>query len=129
MAFQITSIYAAVLGILAVVLSYHVIMTRNKAKVSLLDGSNPNLAEAIRRHGNFVEYVPIALLLMAFAEFGGANHMVMHGLGLVLLVSRLIHPFGIKFNNQAAPARIFGAVTSQLVIVVSAGLIIWQHLA
>ena len=129
MAFQITSLYGAILGLLCVALSVQVSLTRVKTKVSLLDGSNPMLTEAIRRHGNFVEYVPIALILMAFAESGGGNHLLMHGLGVLLLAARLIHPFGIKHDNAAAPARIAGTAVSQFVIVVSAGLIIWQHLA
>ena len=127
MTFQITSIYAAVLGLVAVFLSFHVIQMRGKTKVSLLDGDNNALKESIRRHGNFTEYVPLALILMGFAEAGGAPSPWLHATGGILLISRLIHPFGIKHDNRSAPARIIGAAGSQIATLLAVGLIVWQH--
>ena len=127
MTFQITSAYAAVLGLVAIFLSFHVIQLRAKTKISLLDGDNTALAERIRRHGNFVEYVPLALILMACAEAGGATPPWLHAVGGILVVSRLIHPFGIKHDNGSAPARIIGASGTQLAMLLAIGLIGWQH--
>jgi uncharacterized protein len=129
MTFHITSIYAATLGFLAILLSFHVIQLRAKTKVSLLDEGNPVLRERIRRHGNFVEYVPLALILMALAEAGGATSTWLHIIGGVLLVSRLIHPFGIKHNDASAPARIIGAAGTQISMFMAAAIITWQHFA
>ena len=128
MTFQITSAYAAVLGLVAVFLSFHVIQMRAKTKVSLLDGNNPALNERIRRHGNFTEYVPLALILMGFAEAGGASSTWLHAIGGILLISRLIHPFGIKHDNGSAPARIIGAAGTQIAMLIAIGMIGWQHL-
>jgi uncharacterized membrane protein YecN with MAPEG domain len=128
MTFYITSAYAAVLGLIAIILSFHVIQLRAKTKVSLLDGDNNTLKERIRRHGNFTEYVPLALILMAFAEAGGATSGWLHVIGAILLVSRLIHPFGIKHDNGAAPARVLGAAGTQVAMLLAIGLIGWQHL-
>ena len=128
MTFQITSAYAAVLGLVAVFLSFHVIQMRAKSGVSLFDGGNATLAERIRRHGNFTEYVPLALILMACAEAGGASSTWLHAIGGILLVSRLIHPFGIKHDNGSAPARIIGAAGTQIAMLLAVGLIGWQHL-
>jgi uncharacterized membrane protein YecN with MAPEG domain len=127
MTFQITSVYAAVLGLVAIFLSFHVIQMRAKTKISLLDGSNNALKERIRRHGNFTEYVPLALILMACAEAGGATPTWLHAIGGMLLISRLIHPFGIKHDNASAPARIIGATGTQIAILLAVGLIGWQH--
>ena len=127
MTFQITSVYAAVLGLVAIFLSFQVIQMRAKTKISLLDGDNNALKECIRRHGNFIEYVPLALILMALAEGGGATPGWLHTIGGVLLVSRLIHPFGIKYDNGAAPARIIGAAGTQIAMLLAIGLIGWQH--
>ena len=127
MTFQITSAYAAVLGLVAIFLSFQVIRKRAKTKVSLLDGDNTALKESIRRHGNFTEYVPLALILMGLAEAGGANSTWLHVTGGILLISRLIHPFGIKHDNGSAPARVIGATGTQIAMLMAIGLIGWQH--
>jgi uncharacterized membrane protein YecN with MAPEG domain len=127
MTFQITSVYAAVLGLVAILLSFQVIQMRTQTKVSLLDGDNNALRERIRRHGNFIEYVPLALILMACAEAGGATFTWLHAIGGILLISRLIHPFGIKHDNASAPARIIGASGTQIAMLLAVGLIGWQR--
>ncbi len=58
----ITALYA---GILAVVLGFRVGRQRLKNEVSLLHGESPELLEEIRRHANFTEAVPLALILRA----------------------------------------------------------------
>ncbi len=58
MTFYYTSIYAVPLGLLMIALSAHTIVLRAKTGISLGHGDRPELAERIRRHGNFVEFVP-----------------------------------------------------------------------
>jgi len=129
MAFQITSFYAAALGVLAIILSFQVIAYRAKTKISLMAGDDAALAERIRRHGNFVEYVPLALLLLALAEAGGAPQTPLHVDGALLVISRLIHPFGIKHDFAASPARIAGASGTMLAMAIAIGLIVWRRFA
>ncbi len=129
MTFQITGIYASALGVLAIILSFHVILHRAKSGISFLDGGNPQMAERIRRHGNFMEYVPLALILLAIAEAGGAPKLWLHADGALLLASRLIHPFGIWHNQSKTPARLAGASGTMLAILIAVGLIVWKHLA
>ena len=129
MTFQITSIYTAALGVLALILSFHVIVYRAKTSISLMDANNPQMAERIRRHGNFCEYVPLALLLLAMAEASGASRTWLHVDGGLLLVSRIIHPFGIKHDYAAAPLRVAGASGTQLAMLIAIGLIAWHRIA
>ena len=128
MTFQITSLYAAALGLLALALTVQVIALRVKSGVSFLHGDNMALAERIRRHGNFMEFVPLALILLALAEAGGAPRALLHVSGALLLAARVIHPFGIIHNQAARPARIFGALGTMVAILMSIGLIVWQHI-
>ncbi|MGZ9080482.1 MAG: MAPEG family protein, partial [Burkholderiales bacterium] len=58
----VTPLYAALLGLWLLVLSLRVVQQRRAARVSLGDGGNTALQRAIRAQGNFVEYVPLALL-------------------------------------------------------------------
>ena len=104
----ITPLYAAVLGLVFVVLSFRTIRGRRAAHVGLGDGGNVRLQRAIRAHANFAEYVPIALLLVAFAELGGAAGWRVHGLCAVLLAGRLIHAWGVSRGRRSgwiAPRR------------------------
>lgn len=129
MSFAITAPYAAALTLIFVALTQLVIRARVQNKVPLGDGGNITVLLAMRRQANFAENVPLALLLLAFAEGGGAGATVLNGLGLALLAARLVHPFGIRANNPGHPARIAGAVTTTGVQLILVALIAVQHFA
>ena len=54
-----TAIYAAVLGLLAALLTVNVIVDRVRAKVDFADGGVAALGQAIRAHANFAEHTPL----------------------------------------------------------------------
>lgn len=66
---------------------------------------------------------------MGLAEVAGASRGWLHSVGGLLLVARLVHPWGIKHDNAAAPARIIGAAGTQLSMLIAITLIAWQRLA
>ena len=45
----------------------------------------------IRVHGNFAEYVPLALLLLLFMELQAQSRFLVHVLCIVLIAARLVH--------------------------------------
>jgi uncharacterized protein len=110
----ITSLYAAPLGLMALGLSTHVTMLRAKTGISILDGGNNNLAERMRRHGNFIETVPLVLLLMALAEINGVGSMWLHISGALLIAGRLLHAAGLKYDKPAAIPRILGGMATNI---------------
>ncbi len=114
----ITSFYAVPLGVMGFGLAAHVIMLRTKTGVSIMDGGNIQLAERIRRHGNFIENVPIILLLMALAELNGVGSMWLHISGGLLIIGRLLHAAGLKHDQPTAIGR-----TSGISITILSGLI------
>ena len=77
----ITALYAALLGLMQIALQQLVGRERLRVDVSLGDGSDPKLREAMRRHGNFLEQVPLTLLMLALLELNGASPWLLHGLG------------------------------------------------
>ena len=95
-----TAFYAAILGIVQLSLMTYVIFGRWKYRVSLGDGDESRLRRRIRAHGNFVETVPMALLLMWFAENYVFNQWVAHVFGSVLLIGRLLHVYGLVSNRS-----------------------------
>ena len=74
---SIVPVYAAVLGILFLALTIAVIRNRYRLKVSLGDGGDERMNRIIRGHGNFAEYVPMSLLLLAFADPRGLEQEVL----------------------------------------------------
>jgi hypothetical protein len=82
-------------------------MGRGKHKVSIGHGDNPELLRLIRAHGNAVETVPLALLLLALAESFATPVWVLHLLGLMLLTGRVLH--GMYFLQGATVMALRGA--------------------
>jgi hypothetical protein len=116
----ITAIYAALQALLAIALVVPVGRLRTSTNVSLGAGGNPRLETAIRRHANWTEHVPIALLLMALLELNGASAGLLHGLGITLLTARILHPLGLDAANMRRPLRGIGALGTLLVTLVAA---------
>lgn len=114
MEFQTTALYALPLTLLGLVLWFRVSMVRAALKVSIGDAGNPVLHERIRQHGNFIEWAPWVILLMALAEGNGAGALWLHISGALLLTGRLIHPFGLKADNPGHPLRYVGNTASLL---------------
>ena len=124
----ITALYAALQGLLVIALELPVGRLRAQTNVSISDGGNTALAAAIRRHANWAEHVPFVLLLMALLELNGASAALLHFLGLVLLASRIAHPFGLDPAQMRRPLRAVGALGTLLVSVVAIVALLMQAL-
>jgi uncharacterized membrane protein YecN with MAPEG domain len=114
----VTGFYAGLLGLLLFLLTAHVGRTRVKTGISLLDGSNRDMTIAIRRQGNFIELVPFCLILLAIAEMARTSIYMIHILGIILVVSRIIHPFGVKPETYDVFARKVGAGGTMIVLLI-----------
>jgi len=125
----VTALYAGFLGLMLLPLSIKVTMLRVRTNIPLLDGGDKQLARAIRAQGNFIEYVPLALLLMAIVEINGAVGYVMHGFGLVLVASRILHAFSLVSASGATYHRVVGMGGTWGVIAVGGGLAMIQYIA
>lgn len=123
----ITSLYAAILALLLLALSAAVIMRRGKTGISLNHGDDMPLAAAIRRHGNFTEYVPLALLLLAMMELQQARPLWLHVVGGLLVAGRFIHILGINPAKANEPARVIGASLTLLSLGVAALYLLASH--
>ena len=64
----------------------------------------------IRGHGNFAEYVPLSLLLLAFAEIGGGPALTIHLGGGLLLAGRLLHGYAMALTLHDMTARRYGMI-------------------
>ena len=129
----ITSIIASVLTIIFIRLSFAVIGLRKRNKVSLGSGGHEDLERAIRAHGNFAEYVPFGVILIACLELNGAPWWLVALPGITLIIGRLIHAKGINVPPPDFSKRILGMkftfVTLMALIVLNIGWVLVRFAA
>ena len=104
----ITALYAALFAFLFVILMVAVITLRRSFCISLGDGGNRDLQQAIRAHGNAIESVPIFLLMLATLELNQGLATVLHSFGAAFLLVRIMHAWGLYTSSGASIARVAG---------------------
>jgi uncharacterized membrane protein YecN with MAPEG domain len=118
----VTSIIASILAIIFIKLSLAVIGLRRRNKVGLGSGGHEDLERAIRAQGNFAEYVPLGLILIACLELNGAPWLASALTGISLIVGRLIHAKGINEPPPNFSNRVLGMKFTLYTLVVLVGL-------
>lgn len=117
----ITALYAGLLALWFIFLSIRVVLLRRGARVGIGTGDNKELARRVRVHGNFAEYVPLALLLMLVLEMNTALFWVLHGAGVALFLGRMAHFLGLGRSAGTSWGRVTGTALTWAVILVLAG--------
>jgi uncharacterized protein len=125
----ITMLYAGALALVLLVLSVRVIQARGSTKVFMGDGGNELMIRRMRGQGNFVEYVPMALILLGLLEYRGTAPWLLHALGATLLVARLLHGYTFAFATHFPAGRFLGTLGTQLAVGAGGLLALWQGLS
>jgi uncharacterized protein len=127
---SITAIYLAVLALLYTAFAIQVARLRQNNRASFGDNGSLELHSAIRVHANFVEYVPIITLMVAFLEMSGLPATRVHVLMGALLVSRLLHPLGMYAASNTLQFRIgrVGGITITFVLLIACAVMILRRM-
>src|ERR1700737_1166535 len=127
---SITAGYLALLALFYAGLALQVIRLRQGNRAAFGDGDSLKLRSAIRAHSNFIEYVPIVTLMVAFLEISGASAIRIHLLMGALVVSRLLHPLGMYAapNTQAFRIGRVGGMTLTVGLLIACALMILSPL-
>ncbi len=115
---HITLLYAGMLGLLLVVLSFNV-MHHWVRVTGKGQQSDREMRRAEKVLASFGEYVPLSLILLLLIESKGAPSAVMHSLGLALVASRLLHAFGSNEVRGAGLMRFVGAQLAFLMTMIA----------
>ena len=119
---QVTAAVAGLLGLLFAALSAQVVMGRMSGQVMLgsgeAAGEPSSLFVAVRSHANFIEYVPLCLLLIGALEMRVGATVLVKVLAAVLVLARIAHPIGMS-RPSPNPFRAGGFVGTMLVLVVA----------
>ena len=122
MTLPVTALYASLLGLFSLYLGIRITVMRARKQIILGDGGDDEIAVAIRIFGNFMEYVPLALILLALAEINGASSQMTHWLGGALVVGRVLHLIGLDSTRPITFGRVAGMTITWGVILVASGL-------
>jgi len=117
---QIVALYASLMGLLLIFLSYNVAAQRKRHQIGIGDGENRELARAIRVQANFIEYVPMALILFAVYESNQGNSILLHFSGVALVIARLLHAYGLGKTVGTSTGRFVGILLTWILIVLFA---------
>lgn len=110
-------ICTGLLGLLYAALSLNVARMRGRKRVSLGDGGDAELQDAIRAHANFMEYVPLCLFLIyMLQDYYGFRTIA--GLSVGLLGARVLHATGML--GYLKRGRMFGAIGTTAILVICA---------
>lgn len=117
---SITALYAGLLGLLSIVIGFAVGRMRGgEGGVSIGDGGRHDVLVGMRRHANFAEWTPMALLLILLLELNRAPDGAIHGLGAALVLARAAHAYGMRADGSNGVFRAAGAATTALVTLVA----------
>jgi len=108
----ITALYAALVALLLIVLGVRVVGLRRRLRVGLGDGGQGSLLQAVRVHGNAVEWALPVLLLLLVAELNRASPLLLHAAGIALLAGRLLHAAGLGRSSGGSRGRALGMVVT-----------------
>lgn len=122
MQMPITLMYASLFAIFALYLSFGAGSMRGKSGASIMYGEpiNMALAEKVRRHQNFLEYMPMFLIVFAAIEINGGSSWFLFAVGDLLLIARIAHAIGLKHDNMGHIGRLIGAGGTALVTLATA---------
>ncbi len=151
----ISTLFGGILGLIAIALSYIVVMERTRNRVwhgessadvsiqpdylekpgkwaAFLENYTQKLVTTkshddgilqrkVRAFGNFMEYVPLALLLIILLESIGSPAWLLWLLGGVLTLARIAHAWGVITIYGPSPFRAIGLFLTWLVYLLGAG--------
>ncbi|MEM6410591.1 MAG: MAPEG family protein [Pseudomonadota bacterium] len=119
---DIFALYLSVNVLIIVVLSVRIVGGRFSKKISLGSGGDKDMEVRIRSQGNAIEYIPIAMIALFAISQLGAPSWLLHSLGGLFTLGRLIHPIGM-----AGPliARQLGTVFTWTALIGFSGALFW----
>jgi uncharacterized membrane protein YecN with MAPEG domain len=120
--------YAALLTFLYIFLSSRVIQSRVVTRIGIGTGGNRGLERRMRIHANFAEYVPLALLLLAFMEMQGRPGWLLHLLCAALVAARIGHVLALWEEKEIMQLRIASVLATLIILAAAAASVLARAL-
>ena len=120
MMLPITLTIAGAAALINVWLGLRVSQMRRIHKVSIGHGGKAVLAARTRAHSNFIEYTPFFLILLGLIELAHGPSQWLWGAGIIYILGRLAHPFGME-RAGAVSLRFAGMIVTWAMLLALAG--------
>lgn len=121
--FATATLYAGLFLFLLAALKMNCGRVRAETKVNHGQGEDERMIRAMRVQGNAIEDVPIVLIGLFGLAFVSAPALLIHIIGSVFFVSRVLHAVGL--GNGSGLPRIIGTVGSLLALLVTGAACLW----
>ena len=117
----VTMISAGLLALLLFLLAAYVVAGRVSLRIGSGDGGSAVMRQRIRAQANFVEYVPVALILLLFVEKESIGpRWLAVAMGATLVIARLWHAQGMLSSEGTSAGRFMGTNLTWLVLLAGA---------
>lgn len=115
MLLETAALYVGANILLLLILSYLVVAGRQRHKIKLGEGDNPNFLRAVRAHANAAEYIPAGLVgIVVLALLEPATPLwLLHAAGISLTLGRILHGIGLH-TGELNFGRMAGMVLTWL---------------
>lgn len=121
----VTSVTAAIAALMLIALSAPISLRRLKLNVMSGDGGDAGLQRLIRVQGNFIEYAPMGLILLALVEVGITPVRTLWTIALLLIVGRGLHALGLLRGSMIV--RVLGMAGTFASLVISAVILLTRY--
>ena len=125
---KIALLFASLHVLLMLALLVPVARHRHSQRIGLGTGGDAALERKIRVHGNFIENVPFALLVLTLLELCGLPATWLWTLGIALLLARALHAVGFSRRPGYSFGRFWGTLLTWLVLLAMALCGLWLAL-
>ncbi len=122
----ITGLYAGLAGMFLVFLSIRVVGHRRSKKISVGASGDAEMERAMRTQANFVEYTPLALIMLGVSELNGLPAFGVHLLGGAWIVARIAHFIGFSSVSGPMMFRVAGTAATFSLLLILALVVIAQ---
>lgn len=120
----ITLLFAALHALLLMCLVVPIVSHRRRHGIGVGDGGDLLLARRMRVQANFIEYVPLGLLLLALLELSLLPAGWLWLFGSVLFTGRCLHAYGFSRSAGRSFGRFAGTLLTwtDLIVMALAGI-------
>jgi len=124
----VSGIYASVLALWILGLGFWVTRVRHSERIDLGLGSSDAMERSVRIHANAVENVPLAMILLFFAELSGTSAPIIHAIGGGVVLGRVLHFLGLRSSRGVSFGRWWGTAITWTSMASAAVLTLLAHL-
>lgn len=122
----VTSLLTGAAALFLVLLSFPVANHRRANRLSAGDGGDEAFNRKVRAQGNFIEYVPLAIIAIGLLEMNGFPQIWVCAFAATLAAARVLHAIGLIWN--VIIGRMLGAILTFATLLLAGGALVVHSL-